>query len=236
MLLVFLLAAAGTGAWLFLQNYAPEQPAAQIHPPQATHIAPQATPNTIPPTSPPNISPSLSDTFDDAARSGLKSGTAASATYAFQAGTYAMTVADPNYIAWSPVDGVYSDGSVSIDLAFADGPRATAAGLVFRYQNPENFYFFSLSGDGYYALDVRENGAWRSLLEWTKWPTITGDGTFNRVQVEMRGDNIRLYLDGKLLDQASDSTFSSGGLALAVNTYDTGGATVLFDNLRVHPW
>ena len=175
----------------------------------------------------------LSDSFENPQMSSLGTGTSSSATYAFVDGAYQITVMKPQYIAWSPFSGSYRNVSVEVDILFDTTMNDTSAGLIFDYQNEKNFYFFSITADGHYALDLQHNGEWIALIDWTESPAIKAVGKSNRLRVEVLGDRIRLYVNDILLDEASDNTFNSGGMALAVNTFAKSDITVKFDNLLV---
>lgn len=175
----------------------------------------------------------LSDSFENPKASSLGTGASGSATYAFVDGSYQITVMKPQYIAWSPFSGTYDNVSVEVDTLFETTMNDTAAGIIFDYQDEKNFYFFSITADGHYALDLQHNGKWIALVDWTESPTIKAVGKSNRLRVAVIGDHIRLYVNGTLLDEASDSTFKSGGMALAVNTFEKSYVTVKFDNLLI---
>lgn len=173
------------------------------------------------------------DSFDSAAASAFTDARTDSATFSFEQGGYAIEVAQQNFIVWSPFPGTYANASVSFDLAFVGEPTNVAAGLIFDYQDENNYYFFNISADGRYALDARRDGRWISLIEWTKWPAIKLDGSANHLRVETERGTIRMYLDDRLLDEAVDDTFNEGGMAFGVNTFDDLTAKVVFDNLVV---
>lgn len=178
---------------------------------------------------------SLRESFDTADVGKLHVGSVAKARFAIDSGRYTITVTDTNTLVWSTVGGPLADGSAETEIFFDQGTPTTAAGILFRMQDDQNFYVASLSSDGFYALDAREQGAWRSIIEWTPWPTIDTRGGANRLQVLTKGTTISLYLDGALLAQTVDKAFADGDLALAVNTFDTRDVSVRFDNLVVQP-
>jgi hypothetical protein len=175
----------------------------------------------------------LEDDFDDPSRSSLTPDKTANATYAFADGGYTIAVHPAKFIVWSSLDSDYGDGAIEVDTTFERGPAESAAGLFFHYQDKHNFYFFSIAGDGSYSLDLYKNDEWQTLIDWTDSPGIKGQGEVNRLRVETAGDTIRLFVNGKLLDEVSDDTFNKGTIALAVNTFSEGDATFLFDNLIV---
>lgn len=174
----------------------------------------------------------FSDDFADEQSSSFAPETNDSSVYAFVDGAYAITVKKPKLLSWAPVRGTYSDAAVEVDTTL-DGPEVSAAGLIFHYQDDNNFYMFRVAGDKSYALDLYKDNEQQHLIEWTDEPSINGPGGLNKLRVETKGDLIRLYVNDKLLDEVSDATFTRGKLALLTSTFDDPNATVTFDNLVV---
>lgn len=194
-------------------------------------VVPTATPTVLP--TPASMMP-FRETFDSNAGR-VRTGTTGNARFTIDNGRYTITVTETNTLAWSTIGGMLADGSAETDVIFERGTPATAAGLMFRVQDGQNFYMASLSSDGFYALDARENGTWRSIIEWTPWPTIDTRGEANRLRVVTQSSSISLYLDGVLLAQTADTAFDKGSIALGVNTYDIADVSIQFDNLSVAP-
>jgi hypothetical protein len=174
----------------------------------------------------------FSDDFADEQSSSFAPETNESSVYAFVDGTYAITVKKPKLLSWAPLRGTYSDAAIEVETTL-DGPEVSAAGLIFHYQDDNNFYMFRVAGDKSYALDLYKDNEQKHLIEWTDEPSINGPGDINKLRVEMNGDLIRLYVNDKLLDEVSDGTFTRGKLALLTSTFDDPNATVKFDNLVV---
>lgn len=183
----------------------------------------------------PTLMPPLYETFNSATEQAIRAGSVANARFAVENGRYTVTVSDTNTLVWSSVGGVFADGGAEAEIFFAAGTPTTAAGLLFRLQDERNFYMASLSSDGFYALDARENGNWRSIIEWTRWSTIDTRGKANRFRVQAAGNSISLLLNGVLLAQTVDSAFASGSVALAVNTYENANVSVQFDAVKLEP-
>ena len=175
----------------------------------------------------------LEDDFSDPKHSSLTEDKTDNATYSFVDGAYAINLKTPKYIVWSPLEGDYSDAAIEVDTTFESGPAENAVGILFHFQDADNFYFFSISGSGSYSLDLYTKDGRQALIDWTDSPAIRGQGQPNRLRVETEGDRIRLFVNQTLLDEVSDSTFSKGALALAVNTFSKGDAGFTFDNLVV---
>jgi hypothetical protein len=173
-----------------------------------------------------------SDNFDDEQGSDFTAETNDSSVYKFADGVYQITVTKPKLLSWATMNGDYGDAAISVDASI-DGPTASAAGLIFHYQDDKNFYIYSIDGEGRYGLDVYKNDEPITLVEWTESSAIKPAGERNTLRVETNGDTIRLYVNDKLLDEISDSTIPNGKAALVVNTFDEPNVTVSFDNLVV---
>ncbi|KPV52305.1 hypothetical protein SE17_16300 [Kouleothrix aurantiaca] len=143
-----------------------------------------------------------------------------------------MKMKQPKLILWKTMRGDYGNAAITVD-SMIDGPEQSAAGIIFHYQDDKNFYIFTAAADGSYSLDLYKNDELTHLIDWTNSSAIHGPGELNTLRVETQGDSIRLYANDELLDEISDSTFSRGKAALAVNTFDDPNVTVTFDNLVV---
>lgn len=174
----------------------------------------------------------LEDTFDSSFTSELDEDEDDTSEKAFRDGTYVIRLDEPDYIYWEDYNDTFESVSFSVDTTLS-GPEDNAASLIFGYQDESNFYIFSVSGDGQYALELYEDNDPITLIDWTSSSAILGTGEVNRLRVETSGDTIRLFVNDELLEETSDSTFTSGQVGVAVNTFSNGEATVIFDNLVV---
>jgi hypothetical protein len=175
----------------------------------------------------------LEDDFDDPTSSELTEEASDTATYSFVDGAYAISVKEPKYIVWSSYNGSHGDIDIVVDTTFDDGPLESAAGVLFRYQDEDNFYYYRISADGSYSLILYQAGERQVLIDWTEAPEIRGRRQANHLRVETVGDRIRMFVNDQLLAEVSDDTFAKGEIALAVSTFEEGGATFKFDNLLV---
>ncbi|HMO56818.1 MAG TPA: zinc ribbon domain-containing protein [Roseiflexaceae bacterium] len=177
----------------------------------------------------------LSDDFESESNSSFTPGSSDVADYTFENGTYAIQVNEPGYISWEPLPDTYRDVAIEIETTL-QGPEDAAAAIIFRLQDGDNFYIFNVAGDRHYNLELYESGGETesiALIDWVPSDAINGVGELNILRVETDGSTIRLYVNGTLLDEISDSTFIRGSAAFATNTFSEGGAKVNFDNLIV---
>ena len=149
----------------------------------------------------------------------------------FEDGAYVIEVKDADTLAWAITNDTYADVTVEAESSVAAGSAAVASGLIFHYQDSQNFYLFSVSSDGYYALEVLKNDTWQTLIDWTQSDII--NTTHNTLRVEMKGNRITLKTNGHLLETTQNDALTGGDVGLAVSSFDIGKVTVRFDNLLV---
>ena len=95
-------------------------------------------------------------------------------------------------------------------------------------------YWFEISHDGYYAVEIMDAVENEILVDVTASEAINqGLGAVNRLRVVCDGSEFSFYVNGTLLTELSDTSFSSGSIGLAVGVYDESGMAFHFDNLRL---
>ncbi|WP_322512458.1 zinc-ribbon domain-containing protein [Chloroflexus sp.] len=171
------------------------------------------------------------DEFEDPAASDLGEDEDASTRYAYEQGRYVIEVKEPETLAWALVEGNYRNVIIETSYSIPRDSPGGAAGLIFHYQDADNFYLFSVSNDGYYALELLEDNQWVTLIDWTQHEAISSES--NRMRVELRGDEITLYVNDRRLEQTRDPTFTRGEVGLAVTSFDESGTIVRFDEITI---
>jgi serine/threonine protein kinase len=132
----------------------------------------------------------------------------------------------------------YTSVSLSMDAQLhADSAQASAYGLVFRYQDEDNYNVFAVDGVGRYSIWVREAGIWRELRaageSWTPDESVRAIGQTNRLSVTILGDEFTAYVNSRRVTRVTDPTFGDGGAIGVYVASDDGTATVLIDQFRV---
>lgn len=104
------------------------------------------------------------DNFEDP-QSGWNVGETEHAARVYVDGTYEIHVNDKWSIAWSriPVNREFLDFSVEINAQVMEGTGEF--GFLFRYQDADNFYKFTMGEDGHYRLILQEQGTNYTLLD-----------------------------------------------------------------------
>ncbi|MFC2065111.1 hypothetical protein ACFLXB_08455 [Chloroflexota bacterium] len=151
---------------------------------------------------------------------------------------YMIFIKKENFIKWSNLSRVVpEDLRIEVDVSKQYGPDDNAFGVLCRYQDPENFYYFLISSDGFGGIGQRVNGKLEiiSSTDGKLEPisSINQGDAANHLRVDCVGDNLTMYVNGNQVLQVTDGTFSSGSIGLVSRTYDIGGTGILFSQLAV---
>jgi hypothetical protein len=129
-----------------------------------------------------------------------------------------------------------SDVSVQVDATKVGGPDDNYIGIICRYQDQDNFYFFVFSSDGYAGIGMYQYNEMSILSGDSFGPSSKinqGDAT-NTVRGDCVGNTLTLYVNGSQVGSAIDSTFTSGGDAgILARANAVSGVDVLFNNFTV---
>jgi serine/threonine protein kinase len=140
----------------------------------------------------------------------------------------------------SIVAGNYTDATFSIEAALQpESDAASGYGIVFRYQDEDNYYVFAVDGLGRYSIWIRSEGVWRELREeeeeWTSNERIVPLGEANKLTVDVIGNRFLGYINSVLIVDVTDDTLSSGraGIYLATTNAEDALAAVKVTHFSV---
>ena len=153
-------------------------------------------------------------------------------------GALHLTTSQPGQLWWTNPERNFDDVIITADATPVDGPVDNAYGLICRYQSPENFYIFLVSGDGYYAIGKYQSGNNQITYlnpegEYAPSEAINQGTSMNKLRASCVGDELSLSANGVPLATVNDPTFVTGDIGLAASTFEPGSLTVAFDNVRV---
>lgn len=150
-------------------------------------------------------------------------------------GVYQIKVDSPNYYSWSVAHQSIGDSRISVKLAFLGEADVAEMGIICRYVDSGNFYYFSVRSDGYYGLFKRqENNEYFLVMDgYQPSPVINQGIASNLVEAECVGDRLSLFVNGQHLISVNDSSFPLGDVGLIVGAYDQPNVNVYFEYFKV---
>ncbi|MCX6066063.1 MAG: hypothetical protein NT121_09950 [Chloroflexi bacterium] len=153
----------------------------------------------------------------------------------YENGAYHIVVEQPNVNLWSHPGMDFSTTRMEVSLMAAAGPLENRMGLICRLQDDKNYYFFTISADGYYGIGKMKAGQVSLLTGDQMQPSesiLTGN-QINHLRADCIGNLLILYVNNALVTSAKDDDFTSGDAGILVGTFDQPGADVYFDNFMV---
>src|SRR5512139_9572 len=152
-----------------------------------------------------------------------------------QDGALHFTIDDLDTIAWStPKDKRFGDFVLDVDATQVAGPNDNTYGVIFRYQDDRNFYRLDISGDGYFAVFKRKDGAWTKVQDYVETPAVRQGAATNHLQVIATGRQFTFNVNGETVKTFSDGDFPNGNIGVTAGTlFDNAGVQIAFDNVTV---
>lgn len=124
------------------------------------------------------------------------------------------------------------DGSVSIRFKPISGKVDQAGGVVFRAQDKDNFYIARANAlENNVSIYVTHNGRRKTIKYWDNVPVPLGK--WQELTVEVKGFNVRVSLNGKLVGEIDDTemVFADAGM---VGFWTKADSVTYFDTLSVN--
>jgi hypothetical protein len=148
---------------------------------------------------------------------------------------YQIEVMEPNILAWATPRLAFEDSVIMIEATRTQGSADNAFGLICRYQDPDNFYFFLISSDGFAGIGRRLEGQRQLLSDENMLPAgaILPGFEPNLILVRCVGARLELHVNGQFVTAVEDDTWSTGDVGLIAGSYERGGVLIRFDNFSV---
>jgi hypothetical protein len=150
-------------------------------------------------------------------------------------GTYQVTAIKESNYNWGVAGQTLSDVRIDVD---ADVIETNASmddgfGVDCRIQENGDGYGFRIASDGFIAVELFYNDETTELVEWESNDAVFTDGRTNHLTAICNGAQLIFIVNNMQVATVSDSTFSSGDLALSAYSSEADPITVAFDNLEV---
>ena len=106
--------------------------------------------------------------------------------------------------------------------------------VVCRLRDVDNYYSFAIGADGTYSIAkwVDDNETYFVATTYSSYIN-QGVGAVNLIHIECIGSNLSLSVNGHLLWEGTDATFSGGDIALAASALAGTFTEVAFDNIVI---
>ncbi len=150
---------------------------------------------------------------------------------------YRIHVNAQNYDAWAnPDDLKFTDVQVEVDALKNAGPDTNDYGIICRYTGLDSYYYGVIASDGYYGIykKTAEGGNVLGTGGEQYTDKITTEAATNHIRFDCIGSTLSLYVNGNLIDQQTDNSYSEGNVGLIAGTYSQTGVDILFDNFFVY--
>ncbi len=174
--------------------------------------------------------------FDDFSNplSGWGRFTSAEGTMDYDGGGYRFLVNGLQTNFWSTPGKPFGDVRLEVDVAKVGGPDENRIGLLCRFVE-NNYYFFLLSSDGYYAIGKFADGNVIQLgqSEMQYSDSIHKGLAVNHLRADCIGHTLTFYVNGQPVAQAQDADLAQGEVGLLAGTFSQPGVDVIFDNFAV---
>jgi hypothetical protein len=103
-------------------------------------------------------------------------------------------------------------------------------GVVCRYQDQDNYYFFEISYDGYYRIGKIWNGVFSLIgMGAAKTSTAINIGDYNEIIATCVENELSLTVNGTFIETVYDNTFTSGNTGLCASASAVPGIIAAFD-------
>lgn len=169
-----------------------------------------------------------------------------------------LVVDAPQSLPFSTARLHFTDFDLLVQARAVAGPLDNGYGVIFRAQDPDNYYMFLVSSDGYYQVQRAVEGEARILSDWIPSDLVNqGLDEENWLRVVAQGSTFRFYVNGQPVELCVpddpegvstyvdsciggqmqpvlvDDSVASGQLGVIARTFDEPGVEVEFDNFLV---
>jgi hypothetical protein len=179
--------------------------------------------------------------IDDFSSAQWGTGTDENSSVEYASEALQMIVFTKNHFIWStPDDKDYQNVHLEVTVINNDTDSTTAFGLMCHQQAGEDnsFYYFAMTPAGEYAVAKAQAGQTDVFLtnndEWASSDLISKDAPSYRVGADCGHGTLTLYVDGQQIASASDSSYTSGGIAVFTwSGEEVASANVSFDDFAM---
>lgn len=148
---------------------------------------------------------------------------------------YLISVNQENSRSLSTTGRSFNNSVSKVSLQKITGARDSQFGLICRYQDKLNFYSFVITADGYAGI-VRFLEGEAALLgsdQFIRFEAVNQDDGVNSLTASCIENTLELKVNDKKVIFTEDTSFANGENGLMVETFETKGVTVVFNDLKI---
>jgi Domain of Unknown Function (DUF1080) len=146
-----------------------------------------------------------------------------------------------------PGERTFSNFTLTVQADLSQGDQNNGYGVYIRGTSDQktdlaSYYRFELYGDGSYAIfkgtsDSGGNSIATKMVNYTLNPAIKKNGQVNQIMIIAKGPVLSFVVNGQLLKAITDTSFSSGSIALFVSNLPQAkpGAQAQFSQFAIYP-
>ena len=207
-----------------------------VIPHQDTPLPAITSPGSQAPTTPPEPQTRvlLEDDFENQL-SGWEVGNYTDGAVGYQNGAYFVEATEDSLTIWGAANRNFSDLIIDVESTQITTPldNNNDYGVACRVQENGDGYFLLISGDGFFSIMIGKDDTFINLVDWQPSDIIHQGNTSNNIKASCVGTSLELTVNGTLLAQINDSTFTNGDIAMTATTYGDAPVEIHFDHLKV---
>ncbi|GAB4328538.1 MAG: hypothetical protein Kow00117_14940 [Phototrophicales bacterium] len=117
-----------------------------------------------------------------------------------------------------------------------DSSPASGYGIIFRYQDEDNYNVFAVDGQGRYSIWRREDDNWIELRnpqaapdeQWTFSEAVNPIGELNDLEVWINDNQVAAYVNGEVVVMLEEDAFEDGQVGIYVASTSGANTTAIF--------
>ncbi|HDQ73530.1 MAG TPA: hypothetical protein ENN19_15755 [Chloroflexi bacterium] len=149
---------------------------------------------------------------------------------------YFIDLYAPDWLAWASPGLQFDDVVVEVDAYLAPESSDGHFGVLCRYVDEQNFYYFAVSPNGYYGIFLIHEGIPEVLTgqdqRMAQSSLVQTEG-LSKVRAVCYQSQLSLYVNGELIETVLDDTLVRGDVGLGVGSGPEGNVRAYFDNFVV---
>ncbi len=123
--------------------------------------------------------------------------------------------------------------TVEVDASQVSGYDDNEYGLVYGYQDQENYYEVAISGDGYAGFFAKAAGDWHTIVRFRPEESVNPGNALNHLRLEVDEGRLSFYINEQLAFEDFDDRFRDGFIGFGCGPFKEPGLHCSFDNLIV---